>query len=377
MEQKKRVHGRDDAQRNARRKSSPDDTRFGDPQPPVIKIEDSPPLTPLTPTEVRAEPARTSIVVSTVTEHQPPILGTTISPHLALPLPLILPSPHFNSPVAQLETVRRRLLEHEIDFRQVKDKAWTPVETDHLDRYVALRQKRNNWGPPELPTHHKYGKDTPRRPRPGDAPHLLGPAGHGMHERELILPKYGKAPRPVDPVNFDGDPFLAHYKVPPGLEPVDPRLAGSPPRLDLLAEPRGQDIQSMAQQRQDTLSVAPRHFSIEAMVPRQRWMGAIPPQAQDQNQGQNQGPKQNQGQGPRQPNTKDDDDEDPVLLQYLVGDGCFATISVYVERDAKAAARRLLPANARRMTDYKEVTPERLGRLVAETVANEKQRLCD
>ncbi|KAF9212308.1 hypothetical protein BGZ59_006922 [Podila verticillata] len=381
MEQKKRVHDRDDALRNVRRKSTPDDTRLDDPQPPVIKIEDSPPLTTLTPTEVRAEPAGTYIVVSTVTEHQPPTLGTTISPQLALSLPLILPAPHFNSPVAQLEAVRKRLLEHEIDFRQVKDKAWTPEEADHLDRYVALRQKRNNWGSPELPTHHKYGKDTPRQPRLGDTPHLLGPAGHGMHERELVFLKYGKALRPFDPVNLDNDLCPAHYKARPGLGPVDPRLARSPPRADPLVEPRGQAILPMAQQRQGSLPVASRPLPIEALDRSQRWMDTVPPQAQAEDQDQNQGPKQYQylvqDQGPCQPDTKDDDDEDPVLLQYLIGDDCLATISVYVERDAKAAARRPLPVNTRRMTDYKEVTPDRLGRLVAETVAHEKQRLCD
>ncbi|KAG0349751.1 hypothetical protein BG005_010712 [Podila minutissima] len=67
-------------------------------------------------------------------------------------------------------------------------------------------------------------------------------------------------------------------------------------------------------------------------------------------------------------------DEGPVLLQYPVGDDCFATISVRVERGAKAAAR-CLPVNVRLKTDYKEVMPDHLGRLVSETVADEKQRL--
>lgn len=391
MEQKKRYHDRDDAQRNVRRKSRPDDTKFGDPQPPVIKIEDSPPLTSTeVRAEVRAEPAGTTIVLSMATEHQLPILGTITSPQPAVPPPRILPTPHFSPPIAPLEDVRKRLLEHEIHFRQVSDKAWTPEEADRLDRdegskYVAFQQQQNNWCPPELPTYRKYGKDTPHPP-PGDTPHLFGPPSYGMHESELILPKYNEGPRPITRVKLNSSRRPAHYKNHPGLGPADPRLARSPPRRDPPVEPRGQEILSVAPQRQNPLPLVPRYPPIEALIPRQRWIDTVSPevQAQAQNQNQNQGPEQNQGlvqdQEFCQRDTKDDDDDDdesPVLLQYPVGDGYFATINVRVERHAEAAARHFLSANARRKTDYKEVTPEWLARLVAETVADEKQRLRD
>ncbi|KAG0318813.1 hypothetical protein BG000_004070 [Podila horticola] len=69
------------------------------------------------------------------------------------------------------------------------------------------------------------------------------------------------------------------------------------------------------------------------------------------------------------------EDERPQLLQYPMGDDCITTISVRVERGAKAATCPT-PVNVRRNTDYKDVTTDRLGRLVPETVASENQRLC-
>lgn len=402
----------DDAQRNVRPKNTSDDTEAGEPQSLVITIEDSPTVGPLVTTETLVWTPTAPFVVPAVTEHQPPVLTTTSS-QSAEPLP-ILPAPLPTTHAApDLEAQRERLLGHEDE--------WIHGETGyHLDqtydsKYVALRPKRGSWRPPPCPPlppleSLKYGKDPPPSPQPGGTPQLFGLSEYGGPLYSWLhlspkSPKYDNDPphhtqpadprlafrapekrdSPVEPSGQDltvapqkQDPLALTQRRNPPVEPKgqdrppaapqnqDPPLA--PQRQDPPVEPRGWDI-PVAPQRHDPLPVAPqRQLPIEVLFPRCRWRDVVSLRNQVQNQDQD----KNRDQRPHQP--EPEYDEGPVLLQYPVGDDCFATISVRVERGAKAAAR-CLPVNVRLKTDYKEVMPDHLGRLVSETVADEKQRL--
>lgn len=67
---------------------------------------------------------------------------------------------------------------------------------------------------------------------------------------------------------------------------------------------------------------------------------------------------------------------DPVVFQYPLADGHWATLALYVDRDARSAQTRFSDIRTRQMSDIKKKSPEDVGKIVAkviqETVAEDE-----
>ncbi|ORZ27304.1 hypothetical protein BCR41DRAFT_367665 [Lobosporangium transversale] len=65
-------------------------------------------------------------------------------------------------------------------------------------------------------------------------------------------------------------------------------------------------------------------------------------------------------------------DGDPLYLQYPIGDGCYVTVTIHVDRSAQAARRRIPIEMPRLQSGYKVQTMEQLANIFKEAVEDEK-----
>ncbi|KAG0025310.1 hypothetical protein BGZ81_007249 [Podila clonocystis] len=68
---------------------------------------------------------------------------------------------------------------------------------------------------------------------------------------------------------------------------------------------------------------------------------------------------------------------EPFLLRAPIGDGFWAVLALYVERDLEAAQNRFSDLEGRLISNYRNHTPQELGELVGETVKDEKEEIMD
>ncbi|KAF9335989.1 hypothetical protein BG006_010044 [Podila minutissima] len=68
-------------------------------------------------------------------------------------------------------------------------------------------------------------------------------------------------------------------------------------------------------------------------------------------------------------------DHEPLLLRTAIGDGFWAVLALYVERDVDVAQSRFSDLEGRLISDYRDHTPQELGELVAETIKDEKEMM--
>ncbi|GJJ75026.1 hypothetical protein EMPS_07384 [Entomortierella parvispora] len=59
---------------------------------------------------------------------------------------------------------------------------------------------------------------------------------------------------------------------------------------------------------------------------------------------------------------------DPVVFQYPLADGHWATLALYVDRDARSAQSRFSDIRTRQMSDIKKKSPEDVGKIVARVI---------
>lgn len=76
-------------------------------------------------------------------------------------------------------------------------------------------------------------------------------------------------------------------------------------------------------------------------------------------------------------NTSSEADREPIFMRTPIGDGFWAVLALYVERDFDALQNRFSDLEGRLISDYRDKTPQQLGELVAEAVKDEMEELME
>jgi hypothetical protein len=66
---------------------------------------------------------------------------------------------------------------------------------------------------------------------------------------------------------------------------------------------------------------------------------------------------------------------DPVVMQYPLAGGLWATMALYVDRDPHVAMSRFSDIRTRQMSDIKPKLPQDIGAIVGEVIEDEKQAM--
>lgn len=76
-------------------------------------------------------------------------------------------------------------------------------------------------------------------------------------------------------------------------------------------------------------------------------------------------------------NTSSETDREPIFMRTPIGDGFWAVLALYVERDFDTLQNRFKGLEGRFISDYRDKTPQQLGELVAEAIKDEKKELME
>ncbi|KAF9016555.1 hypothetical protein BGZ52_005736 [Haplosporangium bisporale] len=76
-------------------------------------------------------------------------------------------------------------------------------------------------------------------------------------------------------------------------------------------------------------------------------------------------------------NTSSETDREPIFMRTLIGDGFWAVLALYVERDFDTLQNQFKGLEGRLISDYRDKTPQQLGELVAEAIKDEKKELME